>query len=165
MSYCEIDDVKLVLRGTSGELPAGADKLDDNQLIDCITDAQSEVDLALSQVYVTPLNPVPDIIIQVTKDIAVYLADLIFRMSKDYGSIRNPIVLRYTRARLLLDGIRDGKYLIDVPEDNISQTTSEVFNPYCGDLITVQMLFGPADHGNSGFGITRNSFNSLGLLP
>lgn len=147
MSYCTVDDVKLVLKGVSGGLPAAADKLDEFQLEDAITNAQIEVDLALSSFYVTPMNPVPEVIRQLTRDIAVYLADLTFRMSKDYGDAANPIRLRYGRARNLLDGILSGRYYIDVDDAQLRIGTSEVINPYEGDLITVEHLFGSAVYG------------------
>lgn len=147
MSYCSVDDVKLVLKGTAGVLPAAADKLNDLQLQDSINDAQIEVDLALSSFYTTPMNPVSDVIRFITRDIAVYLADLTFRMSKDYGDAANPIRLRYSRARNLLDGIVSGKYYIAVEESQLLTGTSEVINPYDGDLITVEHLFGPAVFG------------------
>jgi phage gp36-like protein len=147
MSYCGIDDVKLILKGTSGDLPAAADKLDDIQLTDAIIDAQIEVDLALSSFYITPVSPVPEVIKLITRDIAVYLADLTYRMSKDYGDAANPIRLRYSRARSLLDGIVSGRYYLNLGESALSTGTSEVINPYDGDLITVEHLFGPAVYG------------------
>lgn len=147
MSYCSVEDVKLVLKGAAGILPATATSLNDIQLQDSINNAQTEVDLALSSFYVTPLNPVPEVIRQITRDIAVYLADLTFRMSKDYGDGSNPIRLRYSRARNLLDGIVSGRYYIDVDESQLRSGTSEVINPYDGDLITVEHLFSSAVYG------------------
>lgn len=147
MSYCSVDDVKLVLKGTSGNIPAAADKLSDIQLIDAINNAQMEVDLALSSFYVTPMNPVPEVIKYITRDVAVYLADLTFRMSKDYGDAANPIRLRYQRSRNLLDGILSGRYYIAVDDSQLLSGTSEVINPYDGDLITVEHLFGAAVYG------------------
>lgn len=169
MSYCSIADVKVVLRGTSGELPAGADTLDDDQILQAIRSAQTEIDLALSQFYITPLNPVPDVIHDITQEIAAFMSDLTYRMSKPY-SITNPFWLRYQRVKAFLDGITKGTYYVNVSEDNLRQDTSEVINPYDGDLITVDMLFGPALHGHSSFAIgsglnPRFGQNSLGLFP
>lgn len=179
MSYCGIDDVKVVLRGTatsSGDVPGSATSLDDDQILQSIKDAQVEIDMALSQLYITPLNPVPDVVMVLTQDIAAYLADLIFRMSKPFVPGTYPLGLRYTRARAILDGIVKGQYYIDVTDDQLRTTTSEAFNPYCGDLITVRHLFGPALHGHSSFAVgigiegfspTDDNFseNSLGLIP
>lgn len=152
MAYCSVDDVKLVLQGTSGELPAAADKLDETQIHVEIENAQCEVDAALSNFYITPLTAVPglvlpDIIMYITRDIAVYLCDLTFRMSKEYGGGASPIRLRYSRAKDLLNGLLNGKYTLDVPEDARRSTNGEVFNPYEGDLITVEHLFGSAVYG------------------
>lgn len=170
MSYCSITDVKTVLRGTSGDLPAGADKLDDDQIQQSIDNAQAEVDLALSQFYITPLNPVPDTIKIITQDIAAFVSDLTFRMSKPY-SITNPLWIRYQRVKMFLDGITKGTYYINVSDDSLlRQDTTEVINPYDGDLITVDMLFGPALHGHSSFAVGSGlnpgfGQNSLGLFP
>lgn len=151
MAYCAIEDVQMILEGTSGELPAAADKLTADQLEQAIDDAQTEVDLALSNFYVTPIvtdhEPTNEVLKHITADIAVYLADLTFRMSKEYGSGANPLRLRYSRARSLLDGILSGRYRLMVPEVNLQSGTSEVINPYDGDLITVEHLFGRAVYG------------------
>lgn len=169
MSYCSIDDVKAILRGTSGDLPAGADKLDDDQIQQSIDNAQVEVDLALSQFYIVPLNPIPAIIKVITQDIAAFMSDLTFRMSKPY-TITNPLWIRYQRVKGFLDGITKGKYYVNVSDANLRQDTSEVINPYEGTLITIDMLFGPALHGHSSFaigsGLNPNfGQNSLGLFP
>lgn len=154
--YCSIDDVRSVLSGISASPDitiTAANGLLDSQLIQSIVDAQVEVDLALSQFYLTPLNPVPDAVKYITIDVACYMADLTFRMSKDYGANANPIRLRYARARSLLDGIVSGQYQINVPADNLRTNNVEVINPYCGELITMKHLFGPAIHGEFGFGL------------
>lgn len=149
MSYCEVDDLRLVLKGTSGSVPAAADKLEDEQLQVAIDNAEVEVNLALSNLYVVPLPVLaePNPIKYITVDIACYLADLMYRMSKEYGSGANPLRLRYSRARSLLDGLLTGKYRLQVPSEYILSSTSEVFNPYDGDLITVEHLFGEAVYG------------------
>lgn len=152
MAYCTVDDVKLVLKGVSGDLPAAADKLEVAQIQVEVDNANAEVDMALGNHYVVPLwvTPglvVPDIIKYITRDIAAYLCDLTFRMSKDYGQGANPLRLRYSRAKDMLNGILSGKYTLDVPEAARRTTGSEVINPYEGELITVEHLFGPAVYG------------------
>lgn len=151
MAYCAIEDVELILKGVSGDLPAAADKLDDAQIQQSIDDAGKEVDLALSNFYVTPVvtehEPTIEVLKHITANIAAYLADLTFRMSKEYGSGANPLRLRYTRARALLNGILEGKYRLMVPEVDLQTGTSVVINPYEGDLITLEHLFGQAVYG------------------
>jgi phage gp36-like protein len=152
MAYCSVEDVRLMLKGTLGDVPAAADKLETEQIEAEIDNAQAEVDAALSNMYIVPLTAVPglvlpDVIKYITRDIAAYLCDLTFRMSKEYGGGANPIRLRYSRAKDLLNGLLNGKYVLDVPEDARRSTGSEVFNPYEGDLITVEHLFGSAVYG------------------
>lgn len=148
MLYCEVEDVELIVKGTSGDLPAAADKLEPEQIQQAIDDAENEVNLALSNFYVTPVvtdhEPTIAVLKHITANIAAYLADLTFRMSKEYGSGANPLRLRYTRARSLLDGVLSGRYRLMVPEVNLQTGTSAVINPYEGDLITVEHLFGQA---------------------
>lgn len=148
MAYCTVDDIRNVLKGTAGTLPSAADQLDESQLEQALTDAQTEIDLALARRYVVPFNPVPEPIKQIAINIAVYLADLTFRMSKDYGATPNPIRLRYERAKHYIDGIVSGQFALVVPGESIASGEIGVFNPYTGDLITIDHLFGPAIYGS-----------------
>lgn len=149
MGYCTTIDIRDVLSGTLGGIPGAPDELTDSQLMQAITDAQTEIDLSLSRLYVTPLNPVPEPIRQISINISCYLADLTYRMSKPYGAGNNsPLQLRYARARMLLNGIVSGTYNLALDDTFILTSDGIVLNYYDGDLITTDQLFGPAIHGS-----------------
>lgn len=143
--YTSIDDVKLLLQGTAGGLPAAADSLSDEQIQAEINRSEAEIDMLLGSIYEVPFDPVPNIIQYLARDIAVYFSDLLFRMSNGYGTSLDPILLRYKSARMLLDGLAARVY--DLGTASTRFLDPEVLNPYDGILITERHLFGPAIFG------------------
>lgn len=88
--------------------------LSDIQIDDQISEADQEIDGRLIGAYKIPFAaPVPVIITSISRDIAAYLCDLIFREVRDYQGEQNPVVLRYKRAQTLLGQIVKGE--IDLP--------------------------------------------------
>jgi phage gp36-like protein len=113
--------------------------LSDIQIDDQISEADQEIDGRLTGSYKTPFDPVPVIITSISRDIAAYLCDLIFREVRDYQGEQNPVVLRYKRAQELLGRIVKGE--IDLPAETLpsDQPSSEgqittVINPVCSGV-------------------------------
>lgn len=102
--------------------------LSDDQIQEAINDAAAQVDSALGFTFPTPFTaPVPRQVGLITRDIAVYQADMIYRQFKDYAP-GNPILLRYQNAVTMLESLRSGKArLIDWPPagDVIDQPVPE----------------------------------------
>lgn len=109
--YVSPDDLRtrLVALGPSTRTAAA---LDEDQLKAAVSDAQIEVDLALSGRYQPPGDPVPSAVASLTVQVAIYLATLAARGSSDLAD-QDPVALRYKRVRAMLDAIAAGK--VDVP--------------------------------------------------
>lgn len=144
--YTTLDEVKQLLMGTAGGLPAAADSLSDDQILAEINRAESEVDMRLSSIYIVPFDPVPTLIKYISRDIAAYFCDLTFRMSNNYGTPLDPMIMRYQAAEALLDGLASGAFELGIGTSS-RFLSDEVWNPYDGVLITERHLFGPAVFG------------------
>jgi phage gp36-like protein len=139
--YSDVEQVRAILVGARTESQSlGANTLDTDQIEDEIKNADSQIDTALQRRYgaLLPFSPVPPVINSISADIATYLCDLRFRRSREYGTESHPTILRYDRARRLLDDIGNGRRVISgLSTDN----ASEVFNPYEGTLMTTKQIF------------------------
>lgn len=145
MAYVDRELVRAILRGTDNVALSSAASLSDDQMDAEISRAEVEIDTALSPVYATPFEPVPTAIELIARDISAFFADLTFRKGNAYDSQFDPVLMRYQAARRILDGLASGKYSLDaLPSDRFG---AEVINPYDGDLITIEHLFGPAQFG------------------
>lgn len=130
--YTTVEAVRGILsRDATKTAPGTAASLDDIVIQQQISDAQARVDSALGNIYTVPFTVVPEIVAQITRDIAAYLSDLVFRQSKDYSSKLDPVYLRYQDAIALLASIASGQTTI--PGQNNSGGIA-VENPYAGDL-------------------------------
>lgn len=146
-TYATVEDVRDVLKGTQGDIPGTAADLTDLQLEEAIDNAENQVNSALGGRYDVPFSPsqVPNIVHTITRDIACYLADLTYRMGREYLSEANPLRLRYQRAKEMLYAIRDGKSSIeDLPSGDDGKVGSPAYveNPYVGDLLGANHIFG-----------------------
>lgn len=141
MSYVSADEVRDIV-AKDVEQPAGtAAELGDARLQQAITSAQAEVDGKLGARYRVPFDdPAPQLVQDITGDIAAYLASLVVRQTKDFSSERDPIWLRYQRAQALLSQIADGT--VDLPIDSTTPPTGgggmRGINRYHGDLFTMR---------------------------
>lgn len=148
--YVTPAEVRAVLAPDGGDQPstdpATAAELSDPILTQAITDAQSEVDARIAARYVLPLATVPPIIAEITCHIASYLASLTWRKDRDVETQRDPIALRYTRVRNLLESIVSGTIPLDVERVD----SADVVNPYEGQLFTPDDFHLGYDHGCRG---------------
>lgn len=150
--YCTPDDVRHALAADNADgvdIEQTAASMDDAQLTDHISDAQSEVDSKLAVRYVVPFadGDVPPVVKTITLAIAAYLATLTFRRTADLGD-QDPVMLRYTRAESMLSDIRDGKAQLPVSppaEEPATSATLTGINRYSGRLFTARDFdLGPA---------------------
>ncbi len=137
--YVMANDVRAVLTKTPDTPQGSAAELDDEAITAAITSAQSEVDSRLAARYVTPFpaGTAPQLVRDIVRDIAAYLADLVYRQGKDYESAQDPILLRHQRAQKLLDQITTGA--VDLPAEAGQRAGGAVMRPhnrYTGRLFT-----------------------------
>jgi phage gp36-like protein len=140
--YCGANDVR---RALTGSATAGgndnpptntAADLDDEALKDSIEEASSVVDSYIDGPYDTTVDEIPAAVRFWARDIAAYLATLVWRKSKAPAA-NDPVVLRYQHAMKMLDGVAAGTITILGPENIGDQPT--VVNPSG----TNGVLFGP----------------------
>lgn len=109
MSYATVGQVKDVLARDLTHVAATAASLSDPQIQEQLDDATSQVDSALGYTYPTPFGlPYPAQVVAITRDIAAYLADLVYRGTMDYATGNSPMLLRYQRASQLLKDLASG---------------------------------------------------------
>lgn len=143
MAYCTEDDVRTASR-VSGDGQSASDTVSAMpaiQLAEIIREAQATVDAYVSSRYALPGSPpVPDALRSCTIEVALYLATLTFRRSKDIGE-DDPVTRRYRHAMELLKSISAGTVRVpglttrDATDDASSDSDDVVsVNPYSGDL-------------------------------
>lgn len=155
-TFCTVGDVRAALApgGDQADTSTAA-SLPDWQIEDSIDEAEDTI-RAYTQAYnIVPMeitvsdpeNPTntppfmvaPNPIRRWTRDIAAYLATLVFRRGKDLPE-DDPIRLRYTRVMSLLADVRSDANILDLPPvAGSSGSRVEIFNLYEGTL------FGPED--------------------
>lgn len=110
--YATRPQVKEILRRTAGSVDGNASSISDEAMDESIQDASSEIDAKLATRYVTPFDPVPELVERICVAIAAYLADLTFRENRDLETEFNPNYLRYQRAQEMLTGLMTGNLVI-----------------------------------------------------
>lgn len=138
MAYCTENDVIKVLIGRRGEerneTPA---ELDVDQIRAAIADADAQINLALKRRYQVPFveGEVPDLVRQLSINIASYLSLLYFRGAQPVSS-DDPLALLYDRARRMLDAIQQNRADLEGAEETISldDAVPAVYNEFSGPL-------------------------------
>lgn len=149
--YATAADVKRALTGATTDDEASqartrstAASLDEQTITDQISEAASTVDIFIGGYYTTPVASVggvtPDPIGFWTRDIAAYLATLVFRRNAPVPQ-DDPVRLRYAAAMAGLTAVRDRKGTLPLPrltEDTGTAQTgfAAVVNPYDGNLFS-----------------------------
>jgi phage gp36-like protein len=136
--YTTRDEVRLALSPDGDVTDEGsAASLADNDLDDAVADAQAEVDGKIGGGRFNAAT-VPELVQNLTRDIAAYLATLTHRRG-DPIDPNDPVQKRYDRAQSLLAGIQSGKIeLSGEPEaDSVDAT---IANVYEGDLFTLASM-------------------------
>ena len=138
--YVTPSDVRGVLARDVNSPTGTAAELGDADITAAIVSAQAQVDGRLSARYSVPfVNPAPQLVQDITRDIAAYLSDLTYRQGKDYESDRDPVVLRYQQALALLAQIASGAIDLPVaPGTTESGGVMRGVNRYEGDLFQMR---------------------------
>lgn len=143
MAYSTVRAVRLVLKGWTD--PHMADDpdytpamLDDAQIEYAIGDADSQIDAVLRRIYLVPLqDPIPDLVISLSTDMAAVLCDAMWRGSREYASELAPARILWTRCSRVLDRIGNGNLQLFNVGEGPEQVGNEivVINPYPGDIM------------------------------
>lgn len=154
MAYSTVQDVRTVLRGFSDPhmeddpdyTPA---MLGDAQIEWAIRDADAQIDGVLRRIYAVPLpDPVPDIVVTLSVDMAAVLSDAIWRGSREYSSELAPARVMWTRCMRILDSIGKGAIQIYNVGEGPDPVGNEaiVINVYEDDILLDRDVY---PHGNS----------------
>jgi phage gp36-like protein len=143
VTYSTVPGVRLVLRGFADPHLAEdpdytAAMLDDAQIEYAINDADSQIDSVLRCIYALPLpDPVPDIVVTLSTDMAAVLCDSMWRGSREYPTELAPARILWDRCTRILDRIGKGSlqlYNVGEGPDQVGNA-SVVINPYDGDIL------------------------------
>jgi len=149
MAYSKVQDVRLILSGFSD--PSLQDDPDytpamlgDAQIEWAIRDADSQIDSVVRRIYAVPLpDPVPDIIVSLSTDMAAVLSDNMWRGSREYATELSPARLLWDRCFRILGSIGNGStplYNVGEGPDPVGNE-SVVINPYPGDVLLDREVF------------------------
>lgn len=154
MAYSIVQDVRLVLRGFADpHLAEDPDytpaMLDDAQIEWAISDADSQIDSILRSIYMVPLpDPLPDIIVTLSTNMAAVLSDIMWRGSREYANELAPPRIMWDRCTRILTNIGRGSvqlYNVGEGPEKVGNE-SVVINPYAGDVLLDRDVY---PHGNS----------------
>lgn len=115
----------------------------DTNLVRHLEDASQTVDSRLGAVVSVPYtDPVPELVVSLTVDIAAYRAMLAFRGNRNLQEL-DPFLLRYRDAIKHLEAIAAGKATVPPAPgaEPSAPADTEVINPYQGHM------FGMSDFG------------------
>ena len=144
MAYCGANDIRRALTGsaTAGGGPPDpptntAADLDDEALNDSAEEASAIVDSYIDGPYDTTADKIPPVVRFWTRDIAAYLATLVWRRSKAPAA-NDPVVLRFNTALDMLKEVADGALTILGPVNVDDQPTvvTSILTPFAGSLFT-----------------------------
>lgn len=146
--YCTASEVKSLLKGETladsddQEWVGTGAEISDEYVEREIKNAQSQIDSVLDKKFAIPFDPVPELIHQITIDISAYLVDLAYRKSREYESQNYPIIMRYNRAKEILEFLRTGAMTLPI-EDDTERSGAFVINRYGPSLFTWEDAFCP----------------------
>jgi hypothetical protein len=135
-----------------GSSNSTAATLDDGELGIAIEGAQSEVD-AKTPGAPFDLSAVPQLVIDLTRDVAAYLATLTYFKGNPLDR-DDPVRLRYERAKGLLADLGAGKANVG-GETGTDTAEAAVVNPYEGDLWVMDDLGLGPDRRSAGWPFGR----------
>jgi phage gp36-like protein len=137
--YTTRDEVRLAL-SPGGDLAdeGSASSLPDDDLDDAVGDAQAEVDGRIGGARFTAAT-VPELVQNVTRDIAAYLATLTHRRG-DPIDPNDPVQKRYDRAQGILKDMQAGRIELTGEPEPESSIDATIANVYEGDLFTLASM-------------------------
>lgn len=165
-TYTDVTAVRQILSpdGSTDPTLGTAASLSDAEIQEAINEAASEINARVAGRYTVPFAQAPAIIEKLNRDIAAYLATLVYRRG-DPIDPNDPVQLRYNRAQTLLAAIQNGKAELVGAAGPVAEGTAEaeVINPYFGDLfLPADFNLGPAPY--RGIGLPVPGYDDDGLL-
>lgn len=144
--YVDVSELQSVLTAVDSpnddDYQGTAAELDETLLEIAIEDAQAQVDTALNKLYTTPFSEPPVLIKAITRAIAAFNADVIFRKSTVYPQLNgNPLYIRYQWALNMLEQIRISKISIY----STVEGSSAVYHQYEPALFDMRRWLMPAE--------------------
>lgn len=137
--YATPTTVRAVLARDTTAPTGTAAELSDTVINTAITQAQAQVDGRLANRYTTPfVDPAPQLVQDITRDIAAYLSDLTYRQGKDYETQLDPVVMRYQQAQTLLEQIATGHIDLPVAPGVTESGVMRGIQPYSGNLFAME---------------------------
>lgn len=107
--YTTRERVRIALARDLDEVDGTAASLSNDAIDDAIVEATSRIDGRLGARYQVPfVDPVPQLVQTIARDLTMFLSDLTFREVRDYSSALNPVYIRYQEALKMLDQIAAG---------------------------------------------------------
>jgi phage gp36-like protein len=146
MAYSNVDDVRIVLSPNGDPLDEDTpSSYSDDQLEDCISRADAQIDTYLRSVYIVPVAA-PDVSLRDwSSAIAAYLAVLVQANGDDIEKT-DPIQLRYDRALNDLRMVAAGTLVLPYPLETTDDAQDvAVVNRYEGDLFHSSEFFASSD--------------------
>jgi phage gp36-like protein len=137
--YTTPNGVRLILAPEGNPDPSTAAGLSDVELQEAIDEGASEINARLGSRYSVPFaGAVPTLIEKLNRDIAAYLANLVYRRG-DPLDVDDPVRLRYNRARDLLNQLAKGEVSLLGEAGIVEGEGAEAFvvNPYDGNLFVL----------------------------
>ena len=146
--YCTAQEVRSLLKGTAEadsdnlEYVGTGAELSDEDINREIVNAAAQIDSVLDKKFTVPFDPAPELIHQLNIDIAAFLVDLTYRKSREYESQNYPIIMRYNRAKEILEFLRTGAMTLPI-DDGTERSGAFVINRYGPSLFTWEDTFCP----------------------
>lgn len=141
--YLTVTDLRDLLAG-SEDLPGTAASLSDADLTSAIEQAQAEVDARFGVRYDTPFANPPQLVVDITGDIAAYRATLLARRGEQVQP-NEAVALRYQQAEQMLAAAAKGQLVLPIAATESAAGEPTVANPVDGDLWTADdFLLGPS---------------------
>lgn len=144
--YVTADQVRAILAPGGADDQSTAAQMEDSEIDEAITAAQAEVDAHLVDRYSVPFadSEVPQLVIEITRDIAAYLATLTHSRNSAVPE-NHPVWMRYSRASTLLERLGRSIIDLDTTDGDSSAETGEpvVINQRDHSLFDEGELLGP----------------------
>jgi phage gp36-like protein len=153
--YTTPNGVRLILAAEGNTDPSTAASLSDEELQEAIDEGAVEINARLGSRYSVPFaGAVPSLIEKMNRDIAAFMANLVFRRGNPVD-VDDPVRLRYNRARDLLNQLAKGEVELLGASGPIAASSSEVAVEnvlYDGNLFALEDFdLGPVDSVNFDF--------------
>lgn len=140
-TYAKREDVRETVQANPSSDDGNASFIPDERIDKELEGATAEIDARLSSQYVTPFDPVPELIRWICEALAAHRSDLTFRETRDLNLDGNPVYLRYLQAQDHLDKLASGVMVIPP----VGSTPDPGYGPRVVSTLTRPSLIDPCD--------------------